>query len=222
MRSWAALALGLIERRRMALGDGPSSDVRAALRTALADAKGPRDAGALCIALGLTADPEAERPLLERLGGSLDDGLRAHAAVALGLARVEGAREPLRAVVSASLARPGLLREAAIGLGLLGDRQLAPDLVRELERAKTLSARGALAAALGQVGDAASVPALLELLGQEELGESTRAFAAVALGLLCDDDPLPWNSRLAVDVYYGQPPSTLIDPAGGRGVLDIL
>ena len=52
--------------------------------------------------------------------------------------------------------------------------------------------------------------------------DRTKAFAAAALGNICDESPLPWNSSYALDVNYVLPPATLYEPVGGTGLLDIL
>ena len=40
------------------------------------------------------------------------------------------------------------------------------------------------------------------------------AFAAVALGIVADQDELPWNTILSVDLNYTAAPATLYDQAG--------
>jgi len=221
-RSWSALALGVLEHRRLRDGGAPSADVRAALRTALAGTRSPRDSAALCVAIGLSGDPGAAGALLERLQSGAAEGVRAQAAVALGMVGAHEAKEPLRALVRASVARPGLMREAAAGLGLLGERELVTELVAALRAADVLAEQSAIAASLGFIGDQRAIEPLLELLGDTRVVRTARAFAAAALGIVCDKEPLPWNSKLAVDVYYGQPPATLTDSLGARGVLDLL
>ena len=45
-------------------------------------------------------------------------------------------------------------------------------------------------------------------------------FAAVALGMVCDKDSLPWSDPLSVGVNYRATTPALT--GGGTGVLDIL
>ena len=71
------------------------------------------------------------------------------------------------------------------------------------------------------VGDAGSIGPLVELLDDTDKTASARAFAAVALGLVCDQDELPWNTILSVDLNYSAAPATLYDQAG-FGILNIL
>ena len=57
------------------------------------------------------------------------------------------------------------------------------------------------------------------MLGDKSLTPLTRAFAAVALGSVCDKQALPWNSSLAALANYRAAVETLTD--GGCGILDI-
>ena len=43
----------------------------------------------------------------------------------------------------------------------------------------------------------------------------------MALGIVGDGDPLPWNAKIAEDLNYRAATSTLTDPKG-LGILDIL
>lgn len=221
-RPWIALALGLFERANVRAGGEPAPRVREALERNLRDHGGPSEAGAYCLALGLSGAPGIARTLLQVLAEAHDDAVRAHAAVALGLARESAGVEPLRAIVLESRFKPVLLRDAAIGLGLLGDRTLGPTLVTMLETAQGLSAQAAIATALGFVGDARAVDPLLTIARDATKSPGPRAFAVVALGLISDRALLPWNACIAADANYWVPPGTLFNPSSGTGVLDIL
>jgi HEAT repeat protein len=219
-RPWTSLALGILVHRRAASGREVPSTVTYALRQALSAARSPRDVGALCIALGLALDSEAVDLLTERASRGAGDAIRSQAALALGMVGARGAIEALREVVSNSLAKPAVVREFATALALLGDRSVLLDLTAALRQADTLAAQSALAFAIGRVGDARAVDPLLSILQDAEVSETTRAFAAAALGVVGHAADLPWNSELAVDLHYGLPPATLTD--GARGVLDLL
>ena len=60
----------------------------------------------------------------------------------------------------------------------------------------------------------------LEMLRDQRLTQTARGFAAVALGMVCDKDMLPWSDPLSVGVNYRATTSTLT--GGSTGVLDIL
>lgn len=220
-RPWAALALGLLERGVAQGGGVPSEDVRRALRAQLDAATSPDERGALATALGLLRDPAAEGPLRELLA-SQDDVLCGQAAVALGLLGARGAIDELRAVVRGATYRPGLLFESATALALLGDRELVPELVDRLRTAESLAAQAAIASALGRIGDRRTIEPLLTMLADTELTAGARAFAAAALGILGDTRPLPWSTPYALDVNWRAATATYLDPATGRGLLDIL
>ena len=61
----------------------------------------------------------------------------------------------------------------------------------------------------------------MKLLENEEHTARARAFAAVALGLVADQDSLPWNTLFSVDTNYAAAPPTLFDHEG-FGILNIL
>ena len=219
-RPWTILALGILSYRLGESGREVPTAIGSALRQTLARSRSPRDVGALVTALGLARDGQALELLAERAFGGADPRVRAQAAVGLGMIGATGEIERMQEVVLGSIARPLLVREFATGLALLGDRAVLVQLVEALREARTLASQSALAFAIGRVGDARSVDPLLELLGDGQVSEASRAFAAAALGVVCHGDDLPWNSKLAVDVHYNLPPSTLTD--GRRGVLDLL
>ena len=106
-------------------------------------------------------------------------------------------------------------------LGLVGDYTLTDQLVRELQATGLSVARlSATAAALGQIGDRRCLPALRALAADQEASPLSRAFAAVALGGVCDKDALPWNAAYASQINYRAATETLTD--GAAGVLDLL
>jgi HEAT repeat protein len=156
--------------------------------------------------------------LLEK---ELQDDARGQVALALGLLGHGEAGELLRTIVARSKYRPALLRDCSIALGLLGDKDIGTQLVRQLEEARSLAAQSAIVSALGFIGDRRSVEPLLALLGNRLANEKARAFAAVALGNVADKELLPWNSKIGVDLNYRAAPATLSDPLTGTGILDI-
>ena len=116
--------------------------------------------------------------------------------------------------------QPELLRSAAVGLGLLGDKQLVPDLIEMLANAQGLSAQAAISSALGFIGDSRSLDPLITMLEDSQKTDLARGFAAVALGIVADKEELPWNSKVAVGINYRANTTTLTDQKGG--ILDIL
>jgi len=75
--------------------------------------------------------------------------------------------------------------------------------------------------ALGFIGDSRSIDPLVSMLEDKSLTDSARGFAAVALGIVADKEPLPWNSKISVDINYRANTTSLTSPEG-TGILDIL
>lgn len=220
-RPWAAFALALGERRRLREGWNPTAEVGAALRAALDGARSPEERAAMALALGLIEDGQARAKVLELYLAPASDDVRGTFAVALGLLRARESVEALADTVRQSRFRPGLLRDAAVGLALVGDKAAVPLLTAELSAAGSLASQAALCAALGTVGDARSVEILVTFLESPAPSARARAFAAAALGNVADPSPLPFTSPIARRVLWRSAPETLIDPAGARGLLDL-
>jgi HEAT repeat protein len=109
----------------------------------------------------------------------------------------------------------------AIALGRLGDRATATEMVEWMAAAETnLAKLAALSEAIAQIGDRRSLEPLIRMLQDPSRGPLARAFAAVALGGICDPLPLPWNTPIGADVNYRAAVPTLTDQVSG--VLDIL
>ena len=223
LRPWAALGLGVCERGVEDLGSSEyvtSPDVKRELRSALRGA-GQETAGAFAIALGIARDREAEELLRERLKSISDAGPRGYVALGLGMIGASAARPEIQRIVRDSKYQPELLRQAAIALGLLGDKELVPELLTMLSESKSLASQAAVASALGFIGDARSIDPLVAMLRNRELSGTARGFAAVALGIVADKEALPWNAKVSINLNYRASTSTLTS-TGGTGLLDIL
>ncbi len=223
IKSWAGLSIGVLERALTdsVTGYALSSDMTTALRTALGKSKTTRDVGAYAIGLGIMRDPESKRAVRKKLEQMSQPEARGYCAIALGLMGDTEAIEQIQEVVKASKFRPELLRSAAIALGLLGDKQLVEDLIQMLKEAGGLSSQAAISSALGSIGDARSIEPLIEMLENQEITDLARGFAAVALGIVADKEPLPWNAKISTNINYRANTTTLTDTEG-TGILDIL
>ncbi len=224
VRPWAALGIALLERGIADLGSSalpPDADTCGALREALRGTTAPETAGAFAVALGIARDSEAVPLLREKLAAIGDDNARGYLALALGMVGAADAREPIQALVKSSRYKPELLRQAAIALGLLGDKSLVPELVQMLREAQSLSSQAAVASALGFIGDARSIDPLVALLEKRDATDRARGFAAVALGIVGDKEPFPWNAKVSTDCNYRAAPPALTSN-DGAGLLDIL
>lgn len=222
-RPWAGMALGVLGRSLADAGltNAATTEMSKVLRVALTEEKNPSHLGAYAIGLGILRDVEAGEALVEKLDRVSDDQARGFVAVGLGLMNADAAIAPIQAIVRESKYRPELLSQSAVSLGLLGDKDVVPQLVGMLSEANGLATQAAVASALGIIGDQRSIDPLTEMLQSDDLTKSARAFAAVALGIVGDKDPLPWHSTIGVDLNYRAVPETLFDPQGA-GILNIL
>jgi HEAT repeat protein len=225
---WLAVSLGVIAARQRAANthQGADADAYLAVTEALIEqfeeARNPSTVGAIAIALGLTGTGDARDVLRARLvKHHKRDAVAGYVALALGLLQDNRAIKDLREVRKDATRRPFVLLQTVRSLGLLGDHTLTDQLIAELQGSgQSLVRLSATAAALAQIGDRRCLPALRGLLANEDVTPLTRAFAAVALGGVCDKDPLPWNAAYATQVNYRAATETLTD--GGSGILDLL
>jgi HEAT repeat protein len=222
MRPWAGLALGVQGRTLIDNDRSYSADAAAALRAKIMETKRPDEIGAYCIGAGITGDEESKPVVLKKLHEISQEDSRGYIAVALGLMNARDAIEPIQEIVKKSKYKAELLQQAAIALGLLGDKDLVPELVDMLTEAKSLASQAAISSALGFIGDARSIDPLIDMLQNSQITDRARGFAAVALGLVADKEELPWNAKIAVDINYRASTSTLTSPSQGTGILDIL
>ncbi len=220
-RCWAALALGILEHERRARSGESGANLRAQVFAALRDSASGTEIGALAIAAGLMGDKDATPVLLAKLEHASEPATQGKLAVALGLLGDERAGPALRAQLASARFRPELLRETAIGLALIEDASLVPSLINTLEKAESLASQSAAASVLGWIGDRRSIDPLLALMARTEATASARAFAAVALGRVCDQDRLPWNAVMMQDCHYRAATPTMRS-SDGTGLLDIL
>ncbi len=231
-RCWAALALGVLEHdlARQPVRDNGSAaratdlgaaNMRAQVLAELRDSVSGTEVGALAISAGLMANKEAAPILMAKLDHTGDTLTQGHIAMALGLVGDASAGPALRALLATARFKPDLLLDTAIGLALLEDPTLVLALIDTLEKANSLASQSAAASVLGWIGDRRTIDPLLTLVTRTDATASARAFAAVALGRVCDQDRLPWNAAVAQDVDYHAATPTLTS-ADGTGVLDIL
>lgn len=224
MRSWAGLACGVLGRG-LARPEGASAKIatlQSAVRAALAEERGVERVGAYAVSLGLQRDQEASALLVKLLRSTKDEEAVGYIALALGLMGASEAMDDIHVVLAESKYRPTLLKQAAIALGLLGDKNAVGFLTTQLASAQGLATQAALSSALGFIGDNRSVEPLVAMLQNADVSSKARGFAAAALGMVADRAPLPWNSPIGLDLNYRAATSTLTDQSSGTGILDIL
>jgi len=217
VRTWNALATGVMGNAL----ETPPAELVDALKLAARDERTER-IGAFAVGAGMLGAQELTPILIEKLDTFASDTARGYLCIGLGMLGATEAQDRIRTLVEESTYRPELLKSAAIGLGLLQDEDAVGHLVDALERSSSIASQAALATALGFIGDRNAIPALIELLENEEMTPKGRAFAAVALGLVGDQSDLPWNSAIARNINYTANTLTLNDNSRGTGVLNIL
>ncbi len=220
LKPWAGLAVGVMGRQLLDNNELMSDSASKALRSAAAECKRPAEIGAYLLGLGIRRDVEAMDICLEKMDFFTTDESRGYCAVALGLIEDRSAIAPIQEIIRQSKYKPDLLKQAAIALGLLGDKELVDDLVSMLESATGLATQAAISTALGAIGDSRSIEPLVELLGNQSVTDSARGFAAAALGIVCDKEELPWNTKISANINYRANTSTLTGE--GAGILDLL
>ena len=222
-REWTAIALGILANE---LSHGEYTPligtIQRALRNAHEDAGNPNTLGATAIAVGLALDQDSRELLRRTLDRSAVDEVRGYAAVGMGLLGDVSATEDIVKVVDGSKYRHELLRKAAIALGLLGDKTIVKRLATMLEESNSLAAQASIASALGFIGDRDSIEPLIGMLENDGITSRARGFAAAALGIVADTDPLPWNHPISEDLNYRAAPETLNANSAGTGILNIL
>ncbi len=224
VKPWAGLGMGLLARELRQTEDGHPAiaSFGEILRDALVREKNNERLGALAIACGLSGDLEAESLLLDRLERTREETTRGYVALSLGLMNSRESIPTIQEIIRESKYRPELLRQAAVALGVLGDKRIVDDLVEMMRVAKGLGSQAAIASALGFIGDERSVEPLVDMLEDRDgrYTATARGLAAAALGIVIDADALPWNSVISTDLNYRAATETLV--GSGVGILDLL
>jgi hypothetical protein len=219
--AWAALSLSLMGHQRSQDHAAVPSGVTSSLRDAVGSRSLER-ATASALGVGVLRDHDSLEAVRERLDPDQPDEVRSYAALALGMMGAREAADDLRTVLEEEELSPMLRGSASIALRLVGDQQAALGLLDAVEEAEELDDRVALVSAAGVLGDSAAIEPLLALMQDEDEDAELRGSAALALGVLCDDDTRSWTSELSADINYNLLTWTLQDPFGdGLGVLDM-
>jgi len=227
-KPWGAMALGVYAHRKYEeqkakdLPIEPEHFIGETLMDELEKAKVPTLRGSLAIGLGLTRYKEAADLLRDLMVNTQQqEEMAGYCAIGLALMGDDRSKPAIRDVVDQSTRRFTLLQQAAIALGKLGDKQVADQLQKLMTDGEpNLAKLSAIASAIGFIGDKRTINPLKKMLFDDKLGELSRAFAAVALGGVADKEPLPWNSKIGVNMNYRAAVETLTNSSAG--ILDIL
>ena len=133
----------------------------------------------------------------------------------------QGATAAHRDLVGRSTRRPDLLRQAAVALGVLGDKQAADLLVGMLGNGEgNLAQQAAISSALGFIGDRRSIRRW-STCSPTRAGSRWRAPSPPSRSAASPTrSALPWNSKIGCGTNYRAATETLTN--GATGILDIL
>jgi len=202
LRCFACLGLGIAGRGR----DGDRG--RDLVLKTLRGAKNVNLRGACAIALGVLGDSTAGATLASRLKSSKDQEVRAHLALAVGMVGHRDSAPVLYRILKEE-ENVNLRRNAALGLGLMRDAKGIEILVGILRSSRGRLVQGSAALALGHIGDRRAVVPLIGLLENRRAPAQSRAFAAVALGILAEGRPVSLLAEFAANNNYLVPVASI-------------
>jgi HEAT repeat protein len=198
VKPYCALALGLAART---LGGDEGRRIGTFLRNELDKTNHMELGSALSLALGLAQAEDAEEHLLERIGRErLPAPVRGTAAQALGLVGTASPEAVAALREAAKTGTPGILEDAALGLGLLGQRGVGEELAAALPTVGSAYAQSRLMLALSYLANTETVSPLLKVLRDKRERPTAREFAAAALGLI--GDPRDADALFALDAWF--------------------
>lgn len=224
VKPWAAISLGVYAFNEAKAGDTAGLDVMIGrtLHSSLGKIKNDQTQSAISVALGLCKYRESADEIEALLVRNKHrDELAGYLCIGLALMDNKRSMDTIRNIVQTSIRRPDLLKQAAVALGKMGDKNVT-DLLQDMlkDPNKNVAKLSAVSSALGFIGDRRTIGPLVKMLHDDSITPLSRAFAAVALGGVADKEPLPWNSKIAVDMNYRAAVETLTN--GVSGILDIL
>ncbi len=220
-QSWTALGLGILESTAPDRGQVADPKSTSALRKVFGKTRSNEVLGAIAIALGMVRDLEAEEMIRLRMLESGEEYVRGYCALALGMIGSPASITDLQRVLKGSTMRPFVVENAAIALALLGDQTIGSSLYEILSKSSRPKVQASIASAMGWIRDPRPVADLCEQLIDPRKNETGRAWTAVAIGRICDEDDWPWSSRIAANCQYDVWLPTLVEPQLQNGLLDL-
>ncbi|MEZ5989590.1 MAG: HEAT repeat domain-containing protein [Planctomycetota bacterium] len=222
VRPWLAFGLAIMDKHAREADinldvDRTSAD---AIHREFRNMRNKSFAAGLALALGVMQYKDAALDIEKVLQETNEEEPQGYLCVSLGLLENAESKDMINKIVEGATRRDQLLTQAAIALGLLGDKEISRKLTKRLEQDNVVAVYSAIATALGWIGDRYSISPLVQLAENKAQKDLPRAFACVALGLIADKEPLPWNSKIAINANYRANVETLTSE--GTGILDIL
>ncbi len=199
---WAGLAGALYARGEEFEGSEAEIETINRLKKAYKDESNPSYKAGFAVALGLLKSREMAPDIHRDFLDSNDNDFRGYAAIALGLIGHTDAANDLRGIVQNKNIPPTFRLQVATSLGLMSDEDAIQVLISSLETATTLGVSSAVAKALGLIGDQSAIGSLLEIAKDGRKNDITRAFAAVAVGIVAERSDLPFNAMISEDNNY--------------------
>lgn len=211
-QAFAALGLAIFGMDK----DEKDQTILKELRSTFEKVKDASVRGGLAIALGLIKDKESANALREIIAKDKNPATRGYAALALGMMNEKDAISEIQSVVKEERRKTELVRQASIGLGLMGDQNAVPILLELLDEATSDFLKGSITMAIGYIGDRKAIGRLIAFMNDENSQILNRAFAGVALGIIGETEQIPVLSRISTNINYRAQVESI------KEVLDIL
>ena len=211
-RAWAALGAAIYGLERAEA----RPDLAESLIQAWSTEGDPSYKAAFALALGLLEAQPRAGELFADLQGRQDQELNGFTALALGFMRHRPASDALRELCRSKAILTMYRTRLATSLALLADDGTDEALIALLAEGHAVGVCAAAAKALGLIGGARAVATLQAIAADSRERDLARAFACVALGMICEKTALPWNARLLADSNFRSLAPTL------QQVFDIL
>jgi len=201
---YAAIGLGIMcENLQSKKDDQDAKATRIkslnAIRVGFKKCRNPGLQGGFAIALGIARDTDAGSLLLDVMKKKQTVALRGYIAIAMGMINYTSATEYLSNVLMNADNLPLLKQQVAIGLGLMGNREVAGVLVKQMKNSSNAFVTTSISKALGFVGDRSTIVPLAEMMTDTNAQNITRAYATLALGTVGDDSSISVLS----DFFFG-------------------
>lgn len=222
VRPWAALATGVLGFELRSKGVELDPKVDSALNNAIRSGKRLDDLGAYALAAGMRGMTDATDRMVGKLEKVRDEATAGYVAVGLGMIGERALIPTLQEQFEESEGKPLLQTRLGLALGLLGDSEVASELLMRLEDAEEEAEKVAVITALGYIGDKRGVDVLGEFVAdaKSSFEDPIREAAIVALGYVGDRMPRPWRTKLTLGSNYRARTATLTT-GEGEGVLDL-